>query len=161
MGKWVYIALGVLLVSLLGVIAWRVFGLRESEPTYQGKPLRFWLRGLTTQDVRAWENADAALRQAGTNAIPTLLRLLRAKDSPLTVILVDLARRQHIIKLEYTTAEGWNGAGKYGLVVLGTKAESAVPALIEIVNRNISPMSQASAITVLRNIGPQAKEAVP
>ena len=47
---------------------------------------------------------DEVVRQAGTNALPTLLRMLRAKDSSLKVNLVDLLTRQHIIKMDFTLA---------------------------------------------------------
>ncbi|MGO8928675.1 MAG: hypothetical protein ACLQU3_17540, partial [Limisphaerales bacterium] len=43
MQKRVHIALAVLLVMLVGVIAWQVLRLREREPVYQGKPLSVWL----------------------------------------------------------------------------------------------------------------------
>jgi HEAT repeat protein len=41
------------------------------------------------------------------------------------------------------------------------KTQSAVPALIEIVNQNISATSQFCALSVLGSAGPLAKEAVP
>ena len=47
------------------------------------------------------------LRHIGTNAIPTLLRRLRAKDSPLTLRLVALAQKQHLlIRLPETELHG-------------------------------------------------------
>jgi HEAT repeat protein len=72
-----------------------------------------------------------------------------------------LAQSQHIIKIEYWPAEDWNFAAQEEFSVLGTNAQSAVPALIEIVNQNISRHSQISAVEALGNIGPSAKEAVP
>jgi HEAT repeat protein len=165
MRKRVYIALAVLLVMLAGVIGWQ--GLREREPVYQGKRLSRWVKDyalvfrLPPNAAPSTPNADEAVRQIGTNAIPTLLRMLRAKDSPLKDKLVALAQRQHIIKIEYTPAEQWNGAAPFAFGVLGAKAQSAVPALIEIANRNISFDSQSSAIMALGFIGPSAKEAVP
>ncbi|MGO8929484.1 MAG: hypothetical protein ACLQU3_21680, partial [Limisphaerales bacterium] len=103
MTKRVQIALAVVLIILAGVIAWQV--LREREPVYQGRSLSNWLAGyeplpgvfvlggptvLVTGpgggppgyhfDSR---KVDAAVRQIGTNAVPTLFRMLRAKDSAL------------------------------------------------------------------------------
>jgi len=82
MRKRVYIALAVVLVALAGVIAWQA--LREREPVYQGKGLRVWLReyrlGLNTGASKV---AADAVRHIGTNALPTLLEMLGAKDSKL------------------------------------------------------------------------------
>jgi hypothetical protein len=44
---------------------------------------------------------------------------------------------------------------------LGTNAHSAVPALLEIANQNISLKSRDSAVVALGFIGPPAEEAVP
>ena len=161
----VHSALGVLVVAVLALAGWQVLRLRE--PVYHGKPLRSWLKDyaqvfrLPSNAALNTLNADEAVRQAGTNALPTLLRMLRAKDSAWKVKLMELAKRQHIINIDYTSAEIWNRAAPFAFGVLGAKAQTAVPALIEIANRNISPPSQYSAIMALGYIGPSAKEAVP
>jgi hypothetical protein len=54
--------------------------------------------------------ANEAVSAIGTNGIPTLLRLLRAKDSNLKIRVMGLLQRQHIVKIEYTPAEHWNVA---------------------------------------------------
>jgi HEAT repeat protein len=159
MRKRVYIALAVVLLALAGVIAWQV--LREHEPVYQGKRLSVWLYEAYWGNGRNGEGAEECVRQAGTNAIPTLLRMLRAKDSALRAKVTELARRQHIIEIEFARAEGWNGAALIGFHLLGSKAQSAVPALMEIANQNISPPSRNDAICALGMIGPSAKDAVP
>jgi hypothetical protein len=48
-----------------------------------------------------------------------------------------------------------------GFALLGAKARSAVPALIEIADRNISLEPRSHAVLSLGSIGPEAKEAVP
>jgi hypothetical protein len=166
MGKRVRIALAVLAVALVSVTVWQVA--QPSEPIYQGKPLSSWMKGYMMPDPPTFEllepqrqAADKALRHLGTNAIPTLLRMLRVRDSALKVKLMNLAQRQHIIKIGYTPAKDWNLAAQTGFFVLGAEAQSAVPALIEIVNQDISFESQYSAVFALGYIGPSAKEAVP
>ena len=73
-----------LFLVLIGGTIWLVAVPREPpEPLYQGKPLTFWLgrsyfHPLNLADQQA---ATAAVQRAGTNAIPTLLRLMRARDS--------------------------------------------------------------------------------
>jgi hypothetical protein len=162
------IALAVLLVALAGVSAWQGLCLRE--PVYHGKRLSSWLRayrlhglaGVETWQVRAEQQmADDAVRQAGTNALPTLLRMLRAKDSAWKVKLMVLAQRQHFIRIRYTPAEELNYQASCAFGVLRAKGQNAVPALMEIVDQNISHDSQWYAITALAFIGPPAKEVVP
>ena len=159
MGKRVYFALAVVAVALVGVIGWQVVK-QPDEPVYLGKPLSEWLKDHS-RTFKVVPEPYEAIRQAGTNAIPTLLRLLRAKDSALKVKLMRLAERQHVIKVEYTPAEEWNLAAESGFVALGTNAQSAVPALTKIMDQNISPTSRYCAILALGVIGPPAKEAVP
>ena len=83
MRKRVQVALAFVLVATAGVIVWQ--GLREREPVYQGKPLSVWLQRYNTHGsfigLRPEPMADEAVRQIGTNAIPTLLHMLRAHDS--------------------------------------------------------------------------------
>lgn len=168
MHKRVHIALAVMLVALAGVSAWK--GLREREPVYRGKPLRVWLHayklyglaGVETWQVREeQQEADEVVRQAGTNALPTLLQMLRAKDSALQIKLMDLAQRQHIIRIKYTPAEELNYQASCAFGVLRAKARSAAPALMEIAEENASPHSRWYAIAALAFIGPPAKETIP
>ena len=174
----VYIVLGMLLVAALGWAAWQALPQGPPEPVYDGKPLSAWLKALVLErnpstasiptasfgPVSKGElNAEMALSEAGTNAIPTLLRMLRARDWPMEARLMELVKTQHIIKIdiEYAAPEVWSAVAEYGFHLLGAKAESAVPALIEIANQNISVVSQCRAIHALEFIGPSAKEAVP
>jgi HEAT repeat protein len=156
-GTPVKVAIPIVVASLAAVIAWHM---RPTEPVYRGKPLSTWLQTYATPGgTEAF--ADEAVRQAGTNAIPTLLRLLRFDDSALRIKFMDLVRQQHIVTIEFTTAATKNWAGVRGFGVLGTNARSATSALIEIANRNISPSSRYYSIDALGLIGPPAKEAVP
>ncbi len=98
MRKWVQIVFAVLLVAVGGVIAWQVMRPHEPEPVYQGKQLSVWLR-----DSIGTEELTNAVRQIGTNGIPTLPKMLRKKDSPSLSKLIDLWDR-HIIRLRYLSA---------------------------------------------------------
>jgi hypothetical protein len=181
MGKRAYIVLAVLAVALVGVFVWRVRQPRE--PVYEGKPLSEWLKAYESPEymyaryatdanrraflgAAARGKADEAVRHAGTNAIPTLLRLLRAKDSALKVKLTDLLHRQHFIKVRpfSFSADEWQFAAFCGFQALGTNAQAAVPELIEIANQNVSATSRYcdSAFEVLYGFtGLPPREAVP
>jgi HEAT repeat protein len=176
MRKRVQIALAVLLVAVGSVIVWQA--LQPGEPVYQGRPLSSWLttyrtrltayrtrvqinESIPTEARIAQQKADEAVRDAGTNALPTLLRMLRAKDSALKVKLLDLAKRQRFIKIKYTPAEERNREARRAFEALGATAQSAVPTLIEIADRDISHTSQCCTIDALVLVGQPAKEAIP
>ncbi len=154
-----------LVLAVVGGAAWGLFLRPEPEPVYQGKPLREWLEAYSrTPPIKSAEQiyaADAALREIGTNAIPTFLRYLRAKDSPLTLKLLGLAQRQHFIKIHHTPAKDRNWQGTRGLIALGSEANGAVPALLKIFDENISPESRYFTVRSLWRIGPAAEPGVP
>jgi hypothetical protein len=81
--KRVQIGLVILLVLVVGVAAWQV--LRVREPTYQGKPLSFWLEEYNKNSLYPHNptraRAKNAICQIGTNALPIFLEWAAAKDS--------------------------------------------------------------------------------
>jgi hypothetical protein len=160
MRKRVRVALAVLLVILASVIAWQVFSVRE--PVYQGKPLSVWLDYYVSRQSEAQrEMADRALDKVGTNAIPTLLWMLRQRDTSLKRRVMGLVQKQPFIKVHYIPAERRNQAAYFAFLKLGARAEVAVPALIEIYEQRLSPFSQQCAAESLGVIGPAAKKAIP
>src|SRR4030095_15746165 len=53
------------------------------EPVHQGKPLTEWLGGFDhNYESTNYSASRAAIRAMGTNALPFLIRYLRAKDPP-------------------------------------------------------------------------------
>jgi hypothetical protein len=100
MRKRVQIAVAVLLAAIAGLAVWQGLRSPEREPVYQGKRLSSWLiASVTNGTPEAQAQAYAAVRQVGPNALPTLLRMLRAKDSRLKAELMALADKQHVIKV--------------------------------------------------------------
>jgi hypothetical protein len=154
------ILLVVLLVAVVGGLAWQV--LRPREPVYKGKSLSYWLGKACVFLDGEWDGeAEDAVRQIGTNAIPTLLQMLRAKDSALTGKLLDLAEKQPFLTIRHTSAYQRNAQAARAFLILEASAKEAVPALIEIYDQNISEMSQLNTASALGSIGPAAKSAVP
>ena len=176
------------LVTLAGLSAVATFILKDpAEPVYQGKPLSFWLRGqfdrkwLVAQEQKSLRDktaprirlefehmiggqpgsAHAALNESGTNAIPTLLRLLQAKDSARHLKLVSIGERLPLVHYSHWRAESRNQAGRFGFKLLGEEASNAVPELAKILDRNISADSARATAESLQFIGPAAAEAVP
>lgn len=154
MRKRLHIALAVLLVALAGVIAWEVLCLREPNPIIDGKPLTSWLEGES-------DGASRALDKVGTNAIPTLLWMLRQRDSSFNCKVMALVQKQHFIRIHSIPAEQINHAAYLAFRKLGARAEAAVPAPIEIYELKPSPFSQQATARSLGSIGPAAKRAIP
>ncbi|HKI69978.1 MAG TPA: hypothetical protein VKA67_10345, partial [Verrucomicrobiae bacterium] len=134
---------------------------QNSEPLVNGKPLSFWLRQYNSTSVSGGEpektalneQAVSAVRSIGTNAIPTLLKLIRTTNSH------QQSLRNHYpqpVHLSEANIEGING-----FFILGEAASNAVPALVEIFEDQKSPTSQASAAWALDGIGPGATAAIP
>jgi HEAT repeat protein len=160
MSKQVRIVSGILLAIALGVFLWMM--LWPHEQVYQGKTLRVWLEHsiatgfYTTADT----NDIKAIRQFGASAVPTLLKMARAKDSPLKQSWIKLMRAQKLIPSHLHTDEEYHSMACMGFYALGPAGKGAVPALIELLKTN-NPDIRFTARDCLGNIGPEAKAAVP
>jgi hypothetical protein len=125
-----------------------------SEPAYNGKALSEWLI-LDHSGELLDKSAEQAIRQIGTNAIPTLLELLGATPSN---------RKSRVRKFEskgfesilllspQDAAEVLRGIGKRGFGILGTNAESAVPQLTKLLHNERTSFEAAK---VLAGVGPR------
>ena len=157
MGKRTKIALAVVILSLSGVLAWQVLRQRDPNPIIQGKSLKFWLENYSLMS----SEYDRAIKEAGTNAIPILLRMLRQRDSALKVELMALAQKQDWFEIHYVPALERNTKAYHAFRTLGESAKAAVPKLIEIYEKGISDESKAWSARSLGSLGPAAKQAVP
>ncbi|HXD01004.1 MAG TPA: HEAT repeat domain-containing protein [Verrucomicrobiae bacterium] len=104
---------------------------------------------------------DDALRHIGTNAIPTLLQMLRAKDSPLKTKFIELLGRETSARIKITPAVDKDYEARVAFQALGADASNAVPLLLQIYAEKISLDSQCQTIGALGGIGPAAKSAIP
>ena len=154
MRKRLQIALAVLLIAVLALLSWEVLRPHDINPIVNGKRLTAWLEGQS-------DEANRALEKVGTNAIPTLLWMLRQTDSSFSRTMVDLFRKQRFIKIHRIPAEPHNHAAYLAFRKLGARADVAVPALIEIYEHKLSLSSQRAAARSLGSIGPSAKRAIP
>lgn len=136
-----------LLVGLL-CLAIDLFSPRQPEPQYQGKTLTAWALEIDRNDflrVPAFQQnrernqqAIAAIRQIGTNALPLTLKLCRAKDSWLKKRLEAWAywynfhdwpnQRRHPIYIKSADEKQFEGINL--IWALGPMAEPLVPSLI-------------------------------
>jgi HEAT repeat protein len=103
----------------------------------------------------------AAVTNAGAAAVPDLLGLVRAKDTPLGLKLIALAQKQHYFAVVHIADKALNERARYAFRLLGPTASNAVPALIKIYKENISYESRLAAIDALGAIGPRASAGIP
>src|SRR6266853_6006609 len=117
---------GLFLAAAVGVFAWRSG--HPSVPLYEGKSLSYWLK----QGAASWWTGDntsvqlkaaVAVRLAGTNAIPILLKMLRRKDSALESKLHTWARRERLLRIDHAEDVYWNDQGAQGFMALGPAAK--------------------------------------
>ncbi len=150
-------------VLLLGAWAWAKS--RPREVAFAGKPLRAWLvayydtrfPGGDPERTKINEEAALAVRTIGTNALPELLKMVTATDSPLAV----LAQKQRLVEISFRPAAYWNDVGYEGFKILGPAAKDAVPALACTLEENLSPSSRNAASIALGALGSNAVAAVP
>lgn len=153
-----------LLVAVLGALAW--FVLHPHEPVYEGKSLSFWLERYESTEIAGATSqehfqAEQAVRHIGTNALPTFLRLLRARDHRLTVRFGEWLARQNLVKIHLFAAAQKNFLAASGFEILGREARQSVPDLIKIFDANLSDFSRTETARALGCIGPAAKPAIP
>ncbi len=136
------------------------------EPVYNDKPLTYWLRRGV--GPRTWFGRrgslppeEEAVKTIGTNAIPTLLRLLRAHDGRVKRLVGEVARELPFIHFSYWPAVVRHEAALFGFLNLHSKAKCAVPDLIELYQEKVSEDSQEATARALAFIGRDAEAAVP
>lgn len=134
---------------------------RSSEPSYNGKPLSEWLLILKEGHTESGEqDAQAAIRQIGTNGIPTLVDLLGVYDDWSAKRVLSKLHNKDLtayVKWDenpYSRAKSLRELGLNGFSILGTNAESAVPQII----KTLSYSDEAARALTL--IGPKGFSAL-
>ncbi len=130
MNKRLRLALAVLVVAVLAVAGG--LAVLSREPEYQGRKLTDWLRELEAATDMAspqWRDSVAAIRAIGTNALPTLFRMLRGSDSAWKVQAVSLIQDTANVDLSESLAESDQRRARIGFQVLGATARPAIPKL--------------------------------
>jgi HEAT repeat protein len=154
MPNWVKSMLVVVMITLACAIAALI--LHSREPEYEGKRLRLWLQDYEFgKDCPA---AEKAVRNIGTNGLPTLLRLMAAQDHPAWSNVVHFASQHGIKRLDYIPADILHSQAWFGFHALGASASNAVPQLLKMYRPE--PCFRHYAL-VLGEIGPPASNAIP
>jgi HEAT repeats len=165
-------------LALLGILICLFLFLRE--PSYQGRGISSWLRDYYESQQQARSGASTspaptrtpqqqfdlqrqcrvAIRAIGSNAVPTLVNLVRTRDSSLKLKILTLLSKQHFISIKPPTARYYHQLSMGGFETLGPILKDAVPALTELLNDPDADV-RATATWNLGNLGPDASAAIP
>jgi hypothetical protein len=149
------IIFGVLAAVVLVFTLWP----REREPEYKGKTLTAWLAQCRSLNFVQSDEANAAIRHIGTNALPYLIRWIQYesgwKDSiaPKVAKLPVMGKSRFVQQIiKNNTAYRANSA-TLGFQVLGPKVfgfgSPAIDELLRLANNPKKPETQARAMKLL------------
>ncbi len=164
------VRIGIICGTAVFLAALASFLLRSDEPVYKGKKLSSWLQGY---DV--WFNippngnpadishqTDVAVRAVGSNAIPTLIRMIRARDLTWKTKILHWWFSSHPSSQQPATRAMLSTMRAHSAFsALGSDGVAAVPDLIDIYTHDPSFQVRMAAAGCLGNIGPAASNAVP
>lgn len=140
---------------------------RSDEPAYEGRDFSSWLeqycRNQSTnsshssyQQARANRTqAETAIRRINTNALPILMKMIRARDPALRRKALALLHKQSLIYIPVRTDSERRAEACLGFRALGPAAKPAEPALVELALYYPDPAIRASAACALGWIVPQ------
>jgi hypothetical protein len=138
----VVVGAALLAVAALGV--WLSLLARPREPVYRGRALSAWLDDLQTRPDGSTYLPDksvAAVRAIGPEALPTLLRWLRERDSLINRHAEDLVWSVGVTSYEERKFDRL----LYAFRTLGPAARSAYPAVVELLLNSPDAMQRIHA----------------
>jgi|ERR1700722_8860542 hypothetical protein len=150
---WLTVIVGVVL--FVGWLVLRPTG--PEEPSYQGRKLSVWLNVYDSAQAnyQNYQNNEApkqeavrAIKQIGTNAIPTLLKWAQTEDSQSITKLNSWLDKHHHPNVHFQTALDARHKAYLGFQKLGNDALPAVPVLIEL-TESPEPAQRNSALSCL------------
>jgi HEAT repeat protein len=155
--------------AVLAALAFLIWlAIHSSEPSYHGKSLSAWLEQARENkefeyafpEVHFDTPAARAIRAMGKDALPSLTRMARARDTPLRQHLVDLSQRHNWLRFRLQRFDDIQEKAAYGFLILGPVAKPALPELISMLN-DPAPEVRALASFAIGKIGPDGAPALP
>ncbi len=156
---------------VLGMCTWRVLNSpspEPKEPSLHGRTLTEWIvesatayanfRGPKGTDPRN-QTARNSVKTIGTNGIPTLLKMLQAKDAPLKARLISWAN-QGRTPIHFRDAKETQSLAHDGFAILGKDAADATPGLIRLA-RDTDPKVSHRALFCLPLVNPDKESLLP
>lgn len=151
---WKRSSLLLLIPCLALVIGLLTLPRREHEPQYQGQPLSHWV--LLSQRAVQSDEADKAISEIGTNALPLLMKWIRYERPAWRG---ELAKDNHPILQRFvgpfvtTKREVLADASLFGFKTLGANAAIAIPELTGLMRNASAPQTAFRAMGALSQIG--------
>lgn len=136
--------------TLAGVaVAAFILGM-NGEPSYERRPLSFWLDQFTSsRNATERSQAQLAISRIGTNGLPVLLAMLGKRDSKARQALQTFIERRSAAHIR--SAAEYHLMARNGFCVLGRKASAAEPQLARLSHDqdpDISTMAGAALLDV-------------
>ena len=158
--KWIFVILAGSLV--IGAV-W--FTMSEHQPSYQGRPLAYWLCLKNNDDdeaVRDLPHSEEAIRQMGTKCLPYLLCWIAYEPPTWKTKLFNVSSRLRWIPegLQDDHAEQLAQGAVDALLILGHRASPAIPQLARLAKDSSRGMSAHRAAFVLISFGPETQAIV-
>jgi HEAT repeat protein len=159
MRKKLCVGVACLVIAIGSGLVWRVDV--QPEPSYQGRGLSAWLKDYEElsdeeprdPDIPVGGRADEALQHIGTNAIPTLLRMLYTREGDWEWRMKRLVEKQQLVKIHVATQWECSHAALYAFAALGSQGKGAVPAIVRGLSSKDEQtrLSSATALEVLHS----------
>ncbi len=146
------VGVGVAIVAVAALGVWLSRPGGPPEPVYRGKTLGAWLddrRATPYGPVVLSDEAVAAVRALGPEAVPTLLTWLRASDSSVSRNAKIVLEWRLKLPLRVPTNQDKRKRAMYGFRALGPAARSAFPALVAIALNSPDEWQRGDAINAL------------
>jgi HEAT repeat protein len=152
--------------ALFGILACLVIGfavveLQLKEPGYRGRRLSGWLAQLDLESSRSSQEAVYAIQAIGTNAFPTLVRMIQSTDPWWKRRTLALNARQPFFRVPVTPSIVFRNRAVQAYSALGPRAKENIPELVRLLETESSCEVRSSAAAALGAIGPKAESAIP
>lgn len=148
----IILSLVIVAAGIGGTVYLRIKG-EPKEPVYQGLTLTQWLTEdknttlIHYGDYHLRSGASAAVQAIGTNAIPTLLKMYRAKNPAQAVHMI-----RSLLDPKYMIADVQHDMAFRGFEILGTNALPAAPAIADLMRTGTDTHIRLAALETLKNI---------
>jgi len=130
---------------------------QEPEPSFEGQALSRWLADLNfSGDIRDTK-ARKAIAQMGTNILPRLGPMFRARDADLKRRFMRMISKQSFIKINYTPAEVHQQRASCACRVLGAAAVCYVPELRTMLDDQINGSTAWCGMVALLDVKSRAE----
>lgn len=148
-------------LTVLVLVTCLVFLLRPKEPSYQGTNLTEWLirRWNGLLDGSGDDGSGAALKHIGTNAVPTLLKMVEAPRGKKSHVGIYVGSGRNAVRTNSLSPAVQRELAWVGFATLGTNAAPAIPKLLRLARHRDASVRNA-ALSCLKPVHPDKKQAL-